>query len=80
MIIEIGYPHIPVRIREYRGTWILSFVCPFCKTNKRQKPVIHSHGAGSANSPPVLGHRISHCPNYQAHGYILIEDSTKKED
>lgn len=79
MIIEIGDPHIPVRIREHRGTWILSFVCPFgCNKDKRRKLVIHTHGAGSADSPPTLGHRVSHCPNYQGYGYILIEASTQE--
>ena len=44
--------------------WILELRCPFCHR-------LHTHGGGSIDHPPALGHRLSHCLNH-ARDYELV--------
>jgi hypothetical protein len=57
--------HIHPSRSKYDRFWVLTIDrCPHC-----EKP--HSHGGGSLDHPPALGHRLSHCLNH-ARDYELI--------
>ncbi len=65
-------PQVEVQIRKSqprRGQaqiWILEIArCPHCS-----KP--HSHGGGSTDHAPALGHRLSHCFDRRPLDYELI--------
>ena len=57
-------PSVEACIVEDRGVWSIRIQCPRCGR-------VHRHGGGAiTEGPPVLGHRLSHCPG--GGGYELV--------
>ena len=67
--------HIHPSRSRYDRYWVLTLdCCPHCS-----KP--HSHGGGSLDHAPALGHRLSHCLNH-ARDYELVastEEDPRRE-
>jgi hypothetical protein len=65
---DAACPKVEVTIHPSRSRydryWVLELRCPFCAK-------VHSHGGGSIDHPPALGHRLSHCLNH-ARDYELV--------
>jgi hypothetical protein len=52
--------------------WILELRCPFCAK-------VHTHGGGSIDHSPALGHRLSHCVTRRPLDYELVEEEATHE-
>jgi hypothetical protein len=65
--------HIHPSRSKYDRYWVLTLDrCPHC-----EKP--HSHGGGSLDHPPALGHRLSHCVTRRPLDYELISSIEEVE-
>jgi len=67
---DAACPKVEVTIHPSRSRydryWVLTLDrCPHCS-----KP--HSHGGGSLDHPPALGHRLSHCVTRSPLDYELV--------
>jgi len=49
----------------YGLRWVLYVQCPHCGD-------LHTHGGGSLDGPPDMGHRVSHCVHAESSGYVLV--------
>ena len=70
-------PKVEVHIHPSRSRhdsyWVLTLDrCPHCG-----RP--HTHGGGSLDHPPALGHRLSHCSDRRPLDYELIEEDPRRE-
>jgi hypothetical protein len=50
---------------SYGLSWVLYVQCPHCGD-------VHTHGGGSLDGPPDMGHRVSHCVHADSQGYVLV--------
>lgn len=63
-------PEVPTHISPSgwgkRKYWRLAIQCPHCGD-------LHTHGGGGVeDGPPLLGHRVAHCPDGGGKGYTLV--------